>query len=483
MRNDNQKIILFGAGKRGLNALSFYGKERVSFFCDTATSKVGTYINGVEVIDIDHAAVLFEQGYKVVITPFHMGMIPYQLEAAGITDYDLFIEDDYATPLTIYKKQILDDPISDSCLNEYVTKSRNIDPLSEPFAFRELSNHLLNDRKEKNINLMLWGESNFYGNAKALIDYGEIEDYKSEFFPVVSHEILPYIGVEHDYRYAVIMQGDYYKKLIHRHYPWIPFFSVGPYIQYVDGFYDREKIARIKKQYGITLMVFLPHSIENVSRNYNEKKLIDRIFDQYNEKFDTICLCVYWADIGRKVVEYATQKGLKIVSAGFRFDTWFDKRMRTIIDLSDYVLCFDYGSFVFYSLWGRKPMARLSFEEKKWLAEANFEVDIIRNNLETTESSTFENEFKKTINSEFCYNPEQMNFVQPFGGINIHRSKNYIKAVGDISYDIWQKSEGNLRFYQEAVKNVYKSYIANGEAEKSTILREAIDVSVFPNII
>ena len=49
---DNKQIIVYGAGNIGKAALKKYG-DRVAFFSDGDTSKVGKIINGIEIISIE----------------------------------------------------------------------------------------------------------------------------------------------------------------------------------------------------------------------------------------------------------------------------------------------------------------------------------------------------------------------------------------------------------------------------------------------
>jgi len=63
----NDKIIIFGAGNKGREALKFYGRERVAYFADNDTTKVGSVIDGHPVISFDTVLQLMTE-YKIVIS-------------------------------------------------------------------------------------------------------------------------------------------------------------------------------------------------------------------------------------------------------------------------------------------------------------------------------------------------------------------------------------------------------------------------------
>lgn len=63
----NDKIIIFGAGKKGREALSFYGSERVAYFADNDAEKIGSVIDGHRVISFDAVLKLMTE-YKIVVS-------------------------------------------------------------------------------------------------------------------------------------------------------------------------------------------------------------------------------------------------------------------------------------------------------------------------------------------------------------------------------------------------------------------------------
>ena len=83
------KLILFGAGNRGIEVLKRYGNENVACFCDNY--KVGETLMGKPVISIDELKLIY-RNHRVIITPQHYEIIwemESQLRELGI-DYDIF---------------------------------------------------------------------------------------------------------------------------------------------------------------------------------------------------------------------------------------------------------------------------------------------------------------------------------------------------------------------------------------------------------
>lgn len=84
---DDIKLILFGAGKKGREALEKYGQKNVAFFCDNDIQKQGEFINGVKVISFEEMVRMYCDKYIIMITPVSPLFLIGQLENANIKDY------------------------------------------------------------------------------------------------------------------------------------------------------------------------------------------------------------------------------------------------------------------------------------------------------------------------------------------------------------------------------------------------------------
>lgn len=85
MSEDCRKIILFGAGKIGRQALDFYGADQVAYFCDNNPALAGSEVSGKKVIDFAALEKLWKD-YRVVLAVGVTASIPIvqQLRAHGI---------------------------------------------------------------------------------------------------------------------------------------------------------------------------------------------------------------------------------------------------------------------------------------------------------------------------------------------------------------------------------------------------------------
>lgn len=78
-----KKIIIFGAGIVGKRLLSSVGKEHVAYFVDNDSSKIGTQIDGIEVIDYHKLLKIYKE-YTLVVTPVDRAEIMERLLQDGI---------------------------------------------------------------------------------------------------------------------------------------------------------------------------------------------------------------------------------------------------------------------------------------------------------------------------------------------------------------------------------------------------------------
>ncbi len=88
----NKPIILFGAGRKGKEALDYYGKARVFFFADN--HKAGLYYYGVPVISVEDLRRIHKNYHVIISTASNLfDEISEQLERMGICDADFFLPD------------------------------------------------------------------------------------------------------------------------------------------------------------------------------------------------------------------------------------------------------------------------------------------------------------------------------------------------------------------------------------------------------
>lgn len=476
MDDKEDRLILYGAGRNGRLALDRYGQECVAFFCDNDPKKAGSRIEGVAVISFEEMLKMHDDGYVIMITPAVRSYLIEQLEQAGIYDYLIFDNDETRFPLKTNVETEEKYRDHNRLLMELVSESCKKEPLEDISALREISKEAKRLHFEENLMLAHYGfhsEGQYYGNMRVLLDYAGIKEEDISYFPEVSHaDSMPVYYVDFMYRTAVIMSGVYYRNRIHKRTPWIPVFSVGPYIHYAQGIYSQEKVSELKRRNGRTLLAFLPHSIEGYEKKYSYKTFIDGILKIYGIKFDKIMVCVYWADTDSMACSYAQEKGMQVVSAGLRWDEKFDQRLKTLFELTDAVVCGDVGTFISYAVYMNKPIGRIDGEVEKdlyvmQLSDAEKTLGAGKEYLE------FMSEYNRLFDSKLRIDPAHRKYMDPFAGFDQIRSIEYIKNISKISKDIWMRSEGDMRCYPEAVRQVYRKYEKQNDFCKMSMLREA----------
>ena len=132
--------------------------------------------------------------------------------------------------------------------------------------------------------------------------------------------------------------------------------AVGPYINGVTHFKSEKELTAIKQKYGRILLVFPQHSIENIKSEYDKEDFIATI-KEYKEKykFDTIFVCLYWADIVDQVHEIYEKNGFVVVTSGHRSDPNFLRRHKDLLYLADHTMSNHIGGYVGYSVVMGKP--------------------------------------------------------------------------------------------------------------------------------
>lgn len=462
-------------------ALEKYGRERVAFFCDNDAEKVGRTLEGVPIISFDSMRKMHEEGYVIMITPAFHAYQCGQLELAGIDDYLIFWNEETRFPLRNSVDAEKEHKHDNEILDELTAASCRNNPLENISSLGEVVKEARRLHSEEKKALGYYGfhhESHYYGNMETLIEYAEIAKEDIPYFPIVSHaDSMPVYTVDYMYKTAVVMSGIYYRDRIHRQAPWVPVFSVGPYIHYAKSIYDAKKISELKKKNGRTLLAFLPHSIEEYEKKYSYKAFIDAIRAVFGQRFEQIMLCVYWADADSGACSYAEETGMKVVSAGFRWDTQFDRRLRTLLELADAVVFGDAGTFISYAIHMEKPVGKIEAKVDEDLyimqmAAMEKKIGVSKEYLQYMDS------FRSLFHEKLETDPAHREFMNPFAGFDQIRSKEYIRDMAKISKDIWMQSDGDMLRYPEAVRQIYWCYEKNGDFRKMSILREAVGAYV-----
>lgn len=186
-----------------------------------------------------------------------------------------------------------------------------------------------------------------YGYYQAILNYAGVKEGQLVYIPALEHGVRfrsPSWAKDEEKLISSISyacEGPGRCSEIHSVDEWKPIFVLGPYIHYASGYYDAAETQRLKQRLGRVLLVFPSHTWEQDHSRSSTNNLIEIVYQKYAADYDTVLVCTYWNDVDSPVLESFGKRGAKIVSAGFRGDPNFVRRLKTIIELSDDVIADD----------------------------------------------------------------------------------------------------------------------------------------------
>ncbi|MCI9142588.1 MAG: hypothetical protein HFH87_08200 [Lachnospiraceae bacterium] len=470
-----KKYIIFGSGKNGREVYRHLKKDMVAFFCDNNSEKVGLTIDGKEIISFGRLLEI-HQDYVIILSVGNKFNVRRQFEQNNIQEYIEYQDDavkEDMVPNDSLQRIMKADSSMNRLLDQYLDRCKTMDVLNDFAGFKELVKELKQELKgEYAFYESAYNESMLYGHARTLMDYAGIDrDYAN--FPIMAHGVI-YAGTHPDYQTAAIFSGEYDKQIHNSRYPYIPIFSVGPYIQYAKTIYSEETLHNVKKNNGKTAVFFMTHSAEQSYVSYNEDKLLKQITDVYSKEYDTILVCAYWCDIDREIYSrLAKVRGVKIVSAGLRFDTKFIQRLRTIFELGDTIYVYGFTSAIAYALALKKNLFVIDCGEEydfnntpRYMESVRFE--------ETADYEYITKVLFRFENKNVILTEEEKNKFDLYFGLNICRTPAEIRRMYQVCCDIWDNCEHLEKDYPIGVYKTYQQYQKNYDFEKLYTLTQSL---------
>ncbi len=475
-----EKVVLFGSGQNGREALGIYGADRVLCFCDNNPGLIGTSIDGKAVISYDEMKQKYQEDHcKVVVTPTNNYEIIMRLEADHIENYEEYIS---IKERYVKNKQSLcgtEAQQHDAQLDDYVERARKIDFLEGAEEFRVLVNEVLDKYKKENFILAhyKYGESGFYGNIHALMDFAGIDqkDMELAYFPIVSHHdtIMEFPHVKYLYNTATIFPGCNYRNSIHERKPWAPIFAVGPYISYAKSLYSEQQIIELKRKYGRIASVYLLHTCEGENNKGLQRVLLDQIYEDYKKQYDTLFLSVYWSEMDAELYTHAKKMGFHIVSAGFRFDSDFARRLRTIFELSDLIITDSYATPLTCAIAMNKPIDFTT--DKTEMDQFDVTTQSSMRKLIYTEEYFQQEHFCNSMFSNSSRDSlKHLDKLECYLGLRQVKRADEIRAIFEISNQIWEAADGDLLRYDHGVQKTLKVLEEKNDIMRLRLLREAL---------
>jgi hypothetical protein len=129
---------------------------------------------------------------------------------------------------------------------------------------------------------------------------------------------------------------------------------IGPPVHYARPLLGNNAFAKEKKRLGKSLLVMPAHS-DVYAQVVNGHEYIDRV-KQIAKDFDSVRVCLYYLDIKWNLHKQYEEMGWECICAGHERSHLFMSRLRSIIELSDFVVANNYGSWLGYSIYLNKPV-------------------------------------------------------------------------------------------------------------------------------
>lgn len=208
-------------------------------------------------------------------------------------------------------------------------------------------------------------------------------------------------------------------------------YEIGPYIYYAKSYYNDKEILELKEKLGKTLLVFPSHSLECVDI-CQSNFLLEKIEELKNE-YETIMICMYYADIQKGLNKLYENRGYKIVTAGHRYDIYFLSRLKSIIMLADYTISNIFGTHTIYSTFLNKPHTIFT-EELKYQGNKEFiKKKVVKRALEelAINDDIYVNQ-KKLIDKYYTYYPNTINIIKIKEKLNYMMGFNEVKSPKEI---------------------------------------------------
>ena len=159
------KYIVFGAGKLGMEALKYYGEDKVVAFCDNDICKHGTEYCGKPVVSFFEMLSMLNDNTIVVASRYQREMVD-QLAEHNVKNYDIYIPrlterlETVDREAIFYKKNVIVSDIPGTAWSlkfNGVISFKNEDYISLKHALLKASSLIINE-KQLNENALLLEE-------------------------------------------------------------------------------------------------------------------------------------------------------------------------------------------------------------------------------------------------------------------------------------------------------------------------------------
>lgn len=135
-----------------------------------------------------------------------------------------------------------------------------------------------------------------------------------------------------------------------------PVLMVGPYIAYARDYLDSKETARAKRAIGRTLLAFPSHSTDYIEKRFDVPGYIEHLQERKRkEGFDTVLVSLYFSDVLQGAASLYERAGFTVVTCGYREDSRFLRRLKSLIRLADGTSSNSVGTHIGYCVYFGKP--------------------------------------------------------------------------------------------------------------------------------
>lgn len=210
-------------------------------------------------------------------------------------------------------------------------------------------------------------------------------------------------------------------------------FMLGPYIAYAGYSKSKCELEEERERLGRTLVVFPTHSTDIVKMNFDFNLFIREI-KELSKEFDSVRICVHYADILRNKHLMYKEAGFEIVSAGHMFNPLFLPRLKSILYCCDMIMANDAGSYIGQAAYLNKPC--YLYHQKLDVDETENKEDVKEYLIRNTDN--FYKKLFQTFNTPQGHiSKEQRDMINYGWGNDLVMDKEGLKKViGEIE-EIW----------------------------------------------
>jgi hypothetical protein len=202
---------------------------------------------------------------------------------------------------------------------------------------------------------------------------------------------------------------------------------IGPYIHYVKSLLNKNDFLKEKGRLGKSLLIIPNHSDVISQIVYDNHSYLKKIKNIAND-FDSVRVCLHWNDVQNKFYDHYREMGWECVSAGHETNNYFLSRLRSIIELSDFVLSDNITTALGYSIYLKKPVMLIK-------SEAHAVITSKRKGLDETKINKLVN---GPVNELFydCFsvysdniNNDQLELVEQYWGLSHLKTKKEMREI------------------------------------------------------